>query len=693
MSPSNDTIPNAIRREGRLRFTIANTHGDHSGWFEGVFYDYVSAREHARKTGPSTRALHYLWTLRKAGIPESDIRQRFDPFKWDRNRDEQQPGTEKDQIPLWADPKVDFRQNLNGSGPWTEDLTNQDRARAAWGTEAWRYRSCAAGHIQAIKDRQLLDGVPPLFDHEGLLCKPTKETEKLRHVAQKHPLIGQLLAAIAGPKPSAEDAQKAALLLFSDPPSTLELLSSLALYSSPNAQAALDDNHFSGAMGETLFLALLDSNVTDEGRYRPWLARDSANKGLSLKRTPIDLTAPLKDICSLWSNGITAIGLLDTGHFLTEKDFPVPLDELSDAVAEVRLESSIDDAEASVQALLEETREAQQWSIPWGARVEVEFGPFVALRIFHHASEINCLFLDKNERYWIVAIELGLLLAADVDQIPYPRGDNGQAGSNLEAMASLKLIAAAVVRDFSVVEERESLFTARPLRRRIGGRCIRTIIYLPRVRYSTPHPERTPLEGSAAKRARHWVAPHVRRAQHSSPAQLFLARRYGIQVPIGFTFVRPHERGAAASPDQIHVYRSRSASRMIFEEVARAPEGSRPKWFEFEKDCARLLRNRNYTAVHRAVHRDGDGGVDIFATDPDGITYVVQCKCWAANRPVGPDVVRELAGAIQLADVGSVQRSQGILITSSRFTNDATSAAAELSFELIDGERLATLLL
>jgi hypothetical protein len=49
---------------------------------------------------------------------------------------------------------------------------------------------------------------------------------------------------------------------------------------------------------------------------------------------------------------------------------------------------------------------------------------------------------------------------------------------------TLKLIAAAIVRDFLVVEERESLFTARRMRRAVNGRPVRTVIYLPRVRYS-----------------------------------------------------------------------------------------------------------------------------------------------------------------------------------------------------------------
>ena len=64
---------------------------------------------------------------------------------------------------------------------------------------------------------------------------------------------------------------------------------------------------------------------------------------------------------------------------------------------------------------------------------------------------------------------------------------------------------------------------------------------------------------------------------------------------------------------------------MLFEEVAMAQVGSRPVWFEFEKSCARLLRARGMTVVHQAAQRDGDGGVDLFATEADGSSWVVQC--------------------------------------------------------------------
>lgn len=37
--------------------------------------------------------------------------------------------------------------------------------------------------------------------------------------------------------------------------------------------------------------------------------------------------------------------------------------------------------------------------------------------------------------------------------------------------------------------------------------------------------------------------------------------------------------------------------------------GSRPEWFEFEKDCARLLQSQGMRVVHQAASRSGDLGV------------------------------------------------------------------------------------
>lgn len=128
---------------------------------------------------------------------------------------------------------------------------------------------------------------------------------------------------------------------------------------------------------------------------------------------------------------------------------------------------------------------------------------------------------------------------------------------------------------------------------------------------------------------------------------------------------------------------------MLFQELDVAPEGSRPAWFDFEKDCARLLRSDGMNVIHRAAHRDGDGGVDLYAVDANEQSWVVQCKCWAAHREVPLAVIRELSGAIALADEGASRPSRGIVITTSRFSSGAKEVADQLGFVLIDGKEFA----
>ena len=58
---------------------------------------------------------------------------------------------------------------------------------------------------------------------------------------------------------------------------------------------------------------------------------------------------------------------------------------------------------------------------------------------------------------------------------------------------------------------------------------------------------------------------------------------------------------------------------------------------------------------------------------------------------MGPEVVRELHGAIALADAGSAVPSKGIIITTSRFTPGALELAETFGYECIDGAAFAKL--
>ncbi len=676
---SHDPAVQAIKEHREFWVTFAHPSGQHTGWMKanvGVHFSKIPSG------GPQD--FDRLFSFPVPGIPGTRQGQ--------RTVDVVTAMREEDGFPLWVDDPSDFWATLSHEGPWTKELTQADRLQATWAERAHRMREIAAGFTQIHKEEVELDGKMPFFDASGL---PTKRIcgqagESLAKTALQSPSWAVFAAAAAGRCPNPRAAHEAAVACLMSPGAAHDLIG-LAF----NVLCDVDDDLLVPLFKSHIEAAVLDSRITKEGTLRPWLANEP--QGMVLKTTPMDLTASEEDVEIYWRQAMDLGSLIDTGYRISGSEFPMSSMALSKAMESVKLEGSEEEAHAKVMALLEEAKQARQWSVPWGARIDLQIGPFVALRIFEMQGEFSCHFLDDKDRYFWVSIGLrNAIPQISSNGIPNEQSEDGKYSFNTEAETLLELVASAVVRDFLVVEERESSFSERPFKRRIGGRDVRSVIYLPRVNYR----KMAGLEGAqtltspeeSAGRTRHGVAPHIRRVGQASVAQKFLAQRYGIQVPEGFTFVRPHERGGQATEERIKVYRSRSASRMLFQQVDKAPMGTRPKWFDFEKDCARVLRSRGLDVIHQAVHRDGDGGVDLFATDSSEQTYVVQCKCYSANRPVGPEVVRELVGAIALADHGAKGTSRGILMTTSTFTSGAVTAALALGFELIDGAKFAKLL-
>jgi Restriction endonuclease len=670
----------AIKEHREFWVTFAHPNGQHTGWMRAKV-----GVHHSKIPSGSPGDFDRLFTFPVPGIPGTR--------EGHRTTEVVTANREEDGLPLWIDEKSDFWVTLSHQGPWTKELTQADRLQATWGERAHRMREIAAGFTQVHKEEVQIAGNAPFFDASGLpLSWMGKEVHaSLSKAALRSPSWALFAAAAGGPSPDSKVAHEAAVACLLEPGTAHDLIG-LAF----NVLGDVDDDDLLVPLFKShIEAAVLDSRITQEGTLRPWLANEP--QGMVLKTTPMDMTASVENVEIYWRQAMDLGSLIDTGHRVSGSEFPLSSMLLGKAMEGVKLEGSEEEAHARTLALLEEAKQARQWSVPWGARIELQIGPFVALRVFEMQGEFSCHFLDDKDHYFWVSIGLrNATPQISSNRIPLILGEDGEFSFNTEAEVMLELVASAVVRDFLVVEERESAFSERPFKRRIGGRDVRSVIYLPRVNYR----KMAGLEGaqSAAAsqgpvgRSRHGVAPHIRRVGQASVAQKFMAQRYGIHVPEGFTFVRPHERGGQALQDRIKVYRSRSASRMLFQQVDKAPVGTRPRWFDFEKDCARVLRDRGLDVIHQAVHRDGDGGVDLFASDSSEQTYVVQCKCYSANRPVGPEVVRELVGAIALADQGAKGQSKGILMTTSTFTSGAVTAALALGFELIDGAKFSKLL-
>jgi restriction system protein len=102
----------------------------------------------------------------------------------------------------------------------------------------------------------------------------------------------------------------------------------------------------------------------------------------------------------------------------------------------------------------------------------------------------------------------------------------------------------------------------------------------------------------------------------------------------------------------------------------------------FEEFVADLFRRKGYSV--RVVGADGDHGVDLEMTDPNGDRVLVQCKRWD-RRWIGEPVVRDFYGA--LMHDGSAVR--GYIVTTSFFSNAARAWAEGKPIRLVDGTALA----
>ena len=370
-----------------------------------------------------------------------------------------------------------------------------------------------------------------------------------------------------------------------------------------------------------------------------------------------------------------------------------------------RYEGDIEKGEEFVSDLLTEAAALKQWTIPFGAYVQLEIGPISAVKLFEIGSEVACVLVNDSGDYWLVwlhPLHQEIALTGELEfasAVGYIEGRMVEAeGSSVERpddepfpsefyrriQLALKMLLAAIVRDFWVVEERARVFAAaRSVKRTPRLRADwgeKTVVYLPRVRYIGDIEKRgEPLD--FVKRRPHFVIGHLRKALEASSAQIRLAREYSIVVPKGFTFVRPHRRGDKA---QERIYRSRSALQCI-RALGPVPVGAKDAWFTYELNVKNWLATNGFDVAHIAGNKHGDGGVDIQA-HKGAEHLLVQCKYWQAR--IGPNVVRELMGTLQTFPKGA----RGVIVTSSELTGGAKKLATENKIQYIERADFGTAL-
>jgi len=105
--------------------------------------------------------------------------------------------------------------------------------------------------------------------------------------------------------------------------------------------------------------------------------------------------------------------------------------------------------------------------------------------------------------------------------------------------------------------------------------------------------------------------------------------------------------------------------------------------YQYERYVGEYYRRLGYAVTQRGGG-GADGGVDLVLVK-DGERLLVQCKHWKAWR-VGPQPIRELWGLVD-----HEKAAGAIFVTSKEYTAEARAFAAGKRLELVDGERLASM--
>ncbi|UPT69323.1 MAG: restriction endonuclease [Flavobacterium sp. JAD_PAG50586_2] len=99
---------------------------------------------------------------------------------------------------------------------------------------------------------------------------------------------------------------------------------------------------------------------------------------------------------------------------------------------------------------------------------------------------------------------------------------------------------------------------------------------------------------------------------------------------------------------------------------------------QFEETVAELMVRRGYNV--ELTQQTKDGGKDLIIAnqrDIGNFLYYLECKKFAPNRPVGINLVRELAGTVSVDRV-----TAGIMVTSSYFSPEAIQFSEKIKHQM-----------
>lgn len=431
----------------------------------------------------------------------------------------------------------------------------------------------------------------------------------------------------------------------------------------------------------------MDAGLSDWGLRLPYCdGWEVALKSLALRPTEMRTQDDPDALRRWWGRMEKATLPFDAHCTLTGDEVPIDPDSPRRAWSGIAVPPG--DANATAAKLLEEAVALRRWTIPPGARVELDFGPFTGARLHEVGNEVYFVWTDDIGRFHIssVGTERGSFAGTNIFL------ETEDATERVRT--AMELLMASLVRDFWILEDRRKAFAVALRRgpRRSGQPDRPAVVYLPRVRYvPTPRTDAAAEALDHATRSRHYVAGHLRRA-NPSPAQALLARALQVALPEGHTWVRGHFRGMGAERER--VYRSRSALALLYEAVeplvptGEAPSG-REDWFQFEADVAKLLERWGVGQVTLTPRGKTDDGIDVLGSRVVGDTvevWLAQCRRHAPSVPVSVAEVREFLGAVaDRRNLHGAATIRALFVTTSRFTPDAQNLAARNGLLTLDG--------
>mgnify|MGYP003135017111 FL=1 len=334
--------------------------------------------------------------------------------------------------------------------------------------------------------------------------------------------------------------------------------------------------------------------------------------------------------------------------------------------------------------------------IPHNACVGLKDDPtFKYARFVEDEKYIHIFLHDEEDRY------MSELFKKDEKEFRYWLVNRRQMFDKEENLIEnynrIYLKLACCIRDWKVLIERDTTMNY------VGSRIPPGVksdkkrqIWIPRVRYKRrdglQQRKREKVFFSESRKFSGERRAHRRKlpkGMQPSKTQLVMAEASGVYLPEGHTFVRKSIWGEKNMNERQIKYRTKSLNGLLYETdenldkhkriAALSPAG-------FEEMCERYVSRLGWEVIKRNNY---DGGIDVRAVreGEDGRVrkLFVQCKHYIdSGNPIGPDVVRELKGSVDLDEIDNKDCDiEMMVISSTRYTFKAVEAAKKLNIKLV----------